>query len=82
VNIRDFTDHEPWEAGDIVQLVPGKTGNPMFEGCLMIVTELKSWGVMGYVQALGQDGKPGGQAYYRARFEEVEWCGKATWWVR
>lgn len=52
--------------GDIVQLDPFKTGNKMFAGCLMIVTEIKSWGVQGYVQSLGENQEPGGQAYYRA----------------
>lgn len=54
--------------GVIVQLDPEKTGNPMFAACLMVVTEMKSWGVQGYVQTTGQNGKPGGQAYYRAKF--------------
>jgi hypothetical protein len=44
----------------------------MFAGCLMVVTEKRDWGLMGYVQALGENGEPGGQAYYRARWEEIE----------
>lgn len=63
------------ELGDIVQLHPGICRNPMFAGCLMVVTEVKSWGAQGYVQALGQDGKPGGQAYYRARWDEIRITG-------
>ena len=60
------------EDGTIVQLNPHTVRNRMFAGCLMVVTELKPWGCQGYVQALGQDGEPGGQAYYRARWEEME----------
>ena len=60
------------DEGTIVQLNPHTTHNRMFAGCLMIVTELKPWGAQGYVQALGKDGKPGGQAYYRAIWEEME----------
>lgn len=56
---------------DIVQLVPGKVRNPMFSACCMVVSEVRSWGVMGYVQALGKDGNAGGQAYYRATWDEV-----------
>jgi hypothetical protein len=71
--------------GSIVQLDPEKTKNPAFAGCLMIVTEVKSWGVKGYVQTLGSwdpRGKitMGGQAYYRAEngtFEKT--CGEAIW---
>lgn len=69
------------EPNDIVQLNPEKCGNPMFAGCLMVVTEPKPWGAQGYVQALGEDGKPGGQAYYRAKFEEMEPTGGMAPWV-
>ena len=62
-------------AGEIVQLNPETCGNPMFAGCFMTVTEPKSWGAQGYVQALGEDGKPGGQAYYRAKWEEINLTG-------
>ncbi len=65
---------------DIVQLDPEKTGNPAFSGCLMIVTEVKGWGVQGYVQALGDRSKPGGQAYYRAENGTFARCGTAIWW--
>lgn len=65
--------------GDLVQLNPDTAGNPMFAACIMTVTEPKSWGAQGYVQALGQDGKPGGLAYYRARWEEMELVGHAEW---
>ena len=58
--------------GTIVQLNPHTARNRMFAGCLMVVTELKSWGVLGYVQAFGEDGHPGEQAYYCAKWEEIE----------
>ena len=44
----------------------------MFAGCLMTITEPKEWGAQGYVQALGQNGEQGGQAYYRAKHEEMD----------
>lgn len=73
---------EELKIGDIVQLDPFKTKNPMFAGCMLVVTELKDWGVQGYVQALGQDGKPGGQAYYRAEHGTYEGTGgRAVWAV-
>lgn len=68
--------------GDVVQLSPFDTKNEMFAGCFMIVTELKKWGVQGYVQALGTNGEIGGQAYYRADWEEFEYAGKAMWPVK
>ena len=68
-----------YEIGDIVQLDPDNTVNPMFSGCFMVVTEIKSWGVQGYVPSLGDKGKPGGLAYYRANFEDIVKVGHAEW---
>jgi len=70
------------EKGTVVQLDPEKTGNPMFAACLMVVSEVKSWGVQGYVQELGKGGKSGGQAYYRAKigtFLPLDGLSRAPW---
>jgi hypothetical protein len=61
--------------GEIVQLNPETCRNPMFAGCMMTVTEPKSWGAQGYVQGLGANGKQVGQAYYRAQWSEIERTG-------
>ena len=61
--------------GEIVQLSPFDCRNKMFGGCYMTITEPKSFGAMGFIQALGQDGEIGGHAYYRARWEEMEETG-------
>lgn len=68
--------------GDLVQLSPEHCKNPMFAACFMVVTEPKRWGAQGYVQMTGQDGQPGGQAYYRASFAEMVVVGKAHWVVK
>ena len=65
---------------EIVQLNPHTVKNTMFGGCLMVVTELKSWGAQGYVQALGSGGQIGGQAYYRASWDEMEETGGIAPW--
>lgn len=67
--------------GQLVQLNPETCRNPMFAACIMTVTEPKPWGAQGYVQALGQDGGPGGRAYYRALWDEMEPVGQAEWVV-
>ncbi len=67
--------------GELVQLNPATVGNQMFAGCIMVITEPKVWGAQGYVQSLGENGKPGGQAYYRAKWEEMEPVGVAEWVV-
>jgi hypothetical protein len=70
------------EINDVIQLNPETCRNQMFAGCFIVVIEIASWGVVGYVQALGQDGKPGGQAYYRAKWEELGTSiGTAEWVV-
>ena len=66
---------------EVVQLNPETVQNKMFAGCFMIVTEPKSWGAQGFVQVLGQDGKPGGQAYYRANHIEMDSLGVISPWV-
>lgn len=68
------------EIGDLVQLSP-ECKNLAFAMCIMVVTEPKSFGAQGYVQALGTRDGPGGQAYYRASWEEMELVGKAAWFV-
>ena len=67
--------------GDVVQLSPVNTDNKAFSGCFMVVTDVKSWGVQGYVQVLGPNRDlAGGQAYYRAATGTFQVVGKA-WWV-
>lgn len=69
------------EKFEIIQLCPVKTGNKMFAGCFMVVTEIKKWGVQGYVQSLGSNGEPGGQAYYRAEWGTFEPTGALAPWA-
>jgi hypothetical protein len=66
--------------GHLVQLNPDLVGNKAFAACIMVITEPKEWGAQGYVQALGEkNGEPGGQAYYRAQWQEMELVGFAEW---
>ena len=65
--------------GDLVQLNPETVKNKMFTACIMVATEVKPWGAQGYVQSLGENGQPGGQAYYRAKFDEMELVGIVEW---
>lgn len=67
--------------GLIVQLSPESCRNPMFRACLMVVTEPKSFGAQGFVQSLGEHGEIGGQAYYRAGFDEMELTGGMVVWM-
>ncbi len=62
------------EVGEIVQVDPSKD---MFGGCLVVVTEPKSWGIQGYVQNAGSNG----QAYIRLKFEDIEPTGGRVVWI-
>ena len=63
------------KVGDIVQVSPDKE---MFGACMVVVTELKSFGIQGYVQSAGVNG----QQYIRLKFDEFESTGgKAVWAV-
>lgn len=73
------------QPGDVVQMNE-RCKNPWFIGCFMTVTELKSFGAMGFVQIPGflDEGavcviKGGrGQAFYRPCWDEMEFIGKAA----
>lgn len=60
------------EIGDVVQIDP--QADPVFGGALMMVTEPKSWGAQGFVHGLDR-----GSAFYRCKFENMEFVGKASW---
>jgi hypothetical protein len=68
------------ERGDVVQLSP-EVANRMFAYCLLTVTEPKAWGAQGYVQMTGENGEPGGAAFYRATWDEMEYIGRAEWMI-
>ena len=54
------------EVGDIVQVDP--MASDTFGACLIVVTEIKSWGIQGYVQSAGVEG----QQYIRLNFDQFE----------
>ena len=56
----------------MVQIDP--THDPRFGGCFMLVEEVKSWGVQGFVKLPAQ-----GDAYYRVPFEHCMRIGTAEW---
>ena len=63
------------EVGSIVQVEPSKE---VFGGCMVVVTEIKTWGIQGYVQSAGVEG----QQYIRLNFGDFEPTGgKAIWEV-
>ena len=49
----------------------------VFAGCMVVVTEVKSWGVQGYVQSAGVEG----QQYIRLPYEDIQQTGGKAYWV-
>lgn len=68
-------DKATLEIGDIVQIDPAH--DERFGGCLMVVTEPKSWGAQGYV--VGPQAPKAGIYYYRCKHENMVKVGKAEW---
>lgn len=62
------------EIGDIVQVNPEVD---TFGGCMVVVTEVKSWGIQGYVQSAGVPG----QQYIRLNWKDIEPTGGRAVWV-
>ena len=62
------------KVGAIVQVNPDKE---KFGACMVVVTELKNWGIQGYVQSAGVLG----QQYIRLKFDDFEATGGEAVWV-
>lgn len=65
------------EPGDVVQIDPESGG--FFSGCFMLVTEPKSWGAQGFISIPRSRDELPGRAFFRARFDQMEYVGKAEW---
>lgn len=62
------------EVNDIVQVDPAVE---TFGGCMVVVTEVKSWGIQGYVQSAGVPG----QQYIRLAFDKIDQTGGKAQWI-
>ena len=63
-----------YQQGDIVQVNPSVE---CFGGCLVVVTEPKTFGIQGYVQSAGVNG----QQYIRLKTGDFEPTGGRAVWV-
>jgi hypothetical protein len=62
------------KVGDIVQVDPLFE---MFGACMVVVTEVKDWGIQGYVQSANVEG----QQYIRLKTEMFEPTGGVAVWT-
>lgn len=57
--------------GDVIQVDPTK--NEMFGFCFVFVTEVRQWGIIGYIPA------PDSKHYWlRLKWDHIHWCGQST----
>lgn len=64
-----------YKAGDVFQ-INEKHGRMGWVGAFVLATEIKSWGVIGFVAHVETRDKQG-HAYIRLKWEDVEYIGKA-----
>lgn len=64
----------PVYVNSVVQIDPEH--DERFGGCLLVVTDVKSWGVVGFVQVPGEDR---GAAFYRCPSDAMSEIGPAAW---
>lgn len=65
--------------GAIVQVNPDEHKDGFFATCFVMVTEVKTWGIQGFVPVPGERGELPGRAYCRLKWEEIELVGAAEW---
>jgi hypothetical protein len=66
---------EDMRKGCIFQINPKKANNLAFAGCLIVLDEVKPWGIAGFIPGVGTREMPGGLYPYRATWEEIEPTG-------
>lgn len=64
------------QPGEIVQIDPNYPADPAFAGCLLVVTDSKSWGVVGYIAAV----EPGAIIFYRVGYAHIAPTGGRVHW--
>lgn len=73
--IDPMAEHETIAKGDVIQIDPDQ--DRVFGGCLMLVTEVKGWGVQ--AAALVPESNGPKAAYYRAPWGRFAKVGAAAW---
>lgn len=65
-----------YQIGDVFQ-INERHGRAGWVGAFLMATEIKSWGVMGYVHMI-ETHEEFGRAYIRLKFEELDHIGRAA----
>ena len=70
---------ETFEPGNIIQITDP---SDKWYSCLIIISEVKSWGIQGYITIPRNDGEPLGQAYYRLKWGQFERVGNVEIFIK
>ncbi len=65
------------KAGSVVQLNE-HAGDPCYVGCLLIVDEIKPWGVQGFIPTPDRRGEPAASVWLRPKWDAIELIGTAV----
>jgi len=66
------------QEGDIIQITDA---DDKWFPCLLIISEVKSWGVQAYITIPRNDGEPLGNAYYRIANDKFQKVGVAEYYA-
>lgn len=71
-------DDTPLQVGDVVQIDP-ETPDCFFRGCFMLVTEVRSWGAIGFIAIPASRSELPAQAWFRCETARLKRIGPAPW---
>jgi hypothetical protein len=66
------------QVGDVVQIDP-ELPHCFFRGCFMLVTEVRSWGAIGFIAIPGSSVRAPAQAWFRCETAHLVRIGPAAW---
>lgn len=84
VDVRGLADYAEMVAeqitvkpGSVVQIAPSQGGH-WFDGCFLLVTEVRPWGVLGFVSYPTERDKRPAEAHYRVKNGDFAFIGQCA----
>lgn len=69
-------DARDYSAGDVFQIVAVAEGRDGWLGAFVMATEIKSWGIQGFVHHIESHAAPA-QVFIRLKWDELAFVGRA-----
>lgn len=63
--------------GSVVQLNE-RASAPCYVGCFLLVSEVRSWGVQGFIATPHERGEPASNIWLRPAWDAIEYIGQAV----